>query len=55
MNINLIKITKGINCNIIAHIIWLIFFNEKLSATAATAVSILVRNYKSVVCAILRL
>ncbi len=46
MNFNFIILRKKINYNLIAQIIWLIFFNEKLSATAATAVSILVRKYK---------
>ncbi len=46
MNFNFIKLRKKINYNLIAQIIWLIFFNEKLSATAAMAVSILVRKYK---------
>ncbi len=32
MNIDFIKITKRINYNVIALIIWLIFFNEKFSA-----------------------
>ena len=29
MNFNFIKIKKKINYNVIAQIIWLIFFNEK--------------------------
>jgi|LakMenEpi03Aug12_release.lakeMendotaPanAssembly.Ray.scaffolds.fasta_scaffold928770_1 hypothetical protein len=46
MNFYFIKIKERINYNVIAQIIWLIFFNEKLSATAAMAISILVRKYK---------
>jgi hypothetical protein len=48
MNIDFIKIKKRINYNVIAQIIWLIFFNEKLSACSSWLLRVLRSTFESI-------